>query len=123
MSASEATEDELPLEVPVMLAPLPKHELVLRRCPNPRAIAISCATQRGIEWLQKCKCYADTLSSLMCRQETKLPANVTFCVHECYDFEEVLAFMTSPEWVYLDPIRPEPYRPAAFRVGKVGLLE
>lgn len=111
MSAPEATEDEEPFEVPDVLAPLPKYELVLRRCPSPRAIAISCATQRGIEWLQKCKCYAVT--NLMCNHETKLPASVTFCVHECYDFEEVLTFMASPEWVWLDPVRPEPYRPSS----------
>jgi len=86
--------------------PLAKHELVLQRCLNPRAISASFATVRAHEWLCRNACYFDNLTRTFLEERTSLPATSTIIVSECYDFEEVLAYLAkNTEWTMLDTSR------------------
>ena len=77
-------------------APLVKQELVLRKCPNPRAIAACVATSRAMEWIFKNRCCYDgvTLCSLDFFK-SRLPADLCLIVPECYDFDEVFEYLNS----------------------------
>lgn len=79
-------------------APLPKHELVLTTGhPNPRAIGYWYASARAKEWLLKCRCYFDAFEHL---DHDPLGAREgCVVVLQCYDVEEVFAFMSGQPWV------------------------
>lgn len=83
-----------------MNAPLVKHELIISRCPNPRAISACIATKRAWKWVKSLECYFGSLSFLLSDEHPKLPLDTTLCVYECYDFEEVFKYLSSKPFVH-----------------------
>ena len=78
-------------------APIPKYECVMRRCPNPRAIAIDVATLEARGWVEKLFCYSASADPMWRR----LPERVVLVVSECYDFEEVFTFASGNPMVHV----------------------
>jgi len=77
-----------------------QNELVLERCPAPQVIAVSVGTVRADAWVRQCRCYFDDLhyaSLTGC-----FPKRGSAVVSACYDFEEVLTYIASPEWARID---------------------
>lgn len=71
----------------------------MMRCPNPRAIAVCVATKQAHQWLKTCDCYFDNIASIMLGDGGRLPNSTTLIVPECYDFEEVWAYVANKPWV------------------------
>ena len=92
-------EPEFEIDERAVCAPLPRHELVLSRCPNPRAISVSIASQRALDWVISCSCYFDSLLSILLPRNTPLPATATAFVHECYDPDEVFKYVANKPFV------------------------
>lgn len=88
---------ELHQDIP---APIAKHELVMMRCPNPRAISVCIATQQAYQWLSNCRCYFDdVLFDALPGSRIRLPMTTALIVPECYDFEEVWNYVSNKPWV------------------------
>lgn len=78
--------------------PLVKHELVMQRCPNLRAISVCVASNRAHQWLKLCECYFDNISHIMLGECHSLPMTTTLIVPDCYDFEEVWNYVGNKPW-------------------------
>lgn len=82
-----------------MTAPLPKYEITIQRCPNPTAIRVGYSSAAALHYLRKCSGFFD----FPWLHSDELPGSCTLCVHPCYDFEEVWAFLADNPMVHVLP--------------------
>jgi hypothetical protein len=98
---NEQPTKDSPPTVPV---PQVKHELVLSKCANNRAISVCIATHQALAWIKLCDCYFNRLTvALLAMSEAsgnRLPMDTVLIVPECYDFNEVWNFIASKPFAH-----------------------
>ena len=73
-------------------------ELIINRCPNPRAISVEMGTLKAWKWIQGAMHYFTDMTQLLHALKHKnpsLPYEAVLVVRELYEFDKVYAYLKS----------------------------